>query len=172
MEGDQRAAWSNLVAAYGSGRAAWIADNYQPVNLAAKPVKAAPSDEILVIPTQTPLAAAEATAISAYWQAVWLADGDAGKIQTASHRSCRRRGSGKSHAINSGLCALQPDRRAHAAGEETSVALSTAFVVFPADPPTKQDSWSQAPVVNHLADRFVVIGYNGGVQTLQAIGVW
>ncbi len=50
------------------------------------------------------------------------------------------------------------------------MALSTAFVVFPADPPTKQDSWSQAPVINHLANRFVVIGYNGGVQTLQAIG--
>ena len=54
--------------------------------------------------------------------------------------------------------------------QKPDVALSTAFVVFPADPPTKQDSWSQAPVINHLADRFVVIGYNGGVQTLEAIG--
>ena len=43
VEGNQRAAWSNLATAYGSGRAAWLADNYQPVNLAAMPVKASAS---------------------------------------------------------------------------------------------------------------------------------
>ena len=48
--------------------------------------------------------------------------------------------------------------------------MSTAFVVFQADPATKQAPWSEAPRVNHLPDRFVVLGYNGGVQTLEAIG--
>jgi hypothetical protein len=41
--------------------------------------------------------------------------------------------------------------------------------VFPPDPATKQSPWSQAPRVNHLADRFVVLGFNAGVQTLEAI---
>src|SRR5215469_11000682 len=83
VEGDQRAAWSNLVAAHGSGRASWVVDHYQPTNLTSEPVKTDPSDVILVIPTQIPLPANQAAAISAYWQAVWLADGDNGKVEEA-----------------------------------------------------------------------------------------
>jgi hypothetical protein len=170
VEGNQRAAWSSLVTAYGSGRAAWLADNYQPLNLAAMPVKASASDEILVIPTQIPLAAAEASAITAYWQAVWLADGDASKIQTASTALAAAVGAARATQLIQGYAPYNVADEPTPPATKTSVAVSTAFVVFPVDPPTKQDSWSQAPVINHLADRFVVIGYNGGVQTLQAIG--
>ena len=35
IEADQRAAWSSLVAAHGSGRAGYIVDTYQPTNLPA-----------------------------------------------------------------------------------------------------------------------------------------
>jgi hypothetical protein len=170
IERDQRAAWRGLVAAHGSGRASWMVDNYQPANRAAEPVKAAASDEILVIPTQAPLAAAPAAAISAYWQAVWLADGDNTKTQAAL--------TALQGAV--GVAAAQPLIQNYAPynltdaptppAKKSEVALTTDFVVFPPDPSTKQDSWSQAPVVNHLADRFVVIGYNAGVETLQAIG--
>ena len=66
--------------AHGSGRAGWLADNFQPVNIAAAPHKISPTDEILVIPTDTPLSATEASAISTYWQSVWLADDDPSKI--------------------------------------------------------------------------------------------
>lgn len=71
IEADQRAAWSGLVVAHGSGRAGYIVDTYQPVNEPAAPVKANATDVILVIPTQAPLNAVEAAAITAYWQAVW-----------------------------------------------------------------------------------------------------
>ena len=84
VENDQRGAWSSLVTAQGSGRAGWLADNFQPLNLAALPSKTNSTDEILVIPTDTPLSAAEATAISSYWQSVWLADGDSGKVDAAN----------------------------------------------------------------------------------------
>ncbi len=72
----------SLVAAQGSGRAGWLVDNFQPTNTA--PSKANATDEILVIPTTTPLSAADSAAISTYWQSVWLADGDAGKIAAAN----------------------------------------------------------------------------------------
>jgi hypothetical protein len=90
VENDERAAWRALVAAHGSGRAAYIVDTYQPVNIAAKPPL--PND---------------GTAVP---------------------------------------------------------------IVFPPDPPAKLQSWSQAPRVAQLADRFVVIGYNGGVKTMEALG--
>src|SRR5207302_4338460 len=82
IEADERAAWQGLVGAHGSGRASWIVDHYGPTNLPA-PEKAAASDEILVIPTQTPLGNAEAAAIFAYWQKIWLADGDRAKSDAA-----------------------------------------------------------------------------------------
>ncbi|MGH9495387.1 MAG: hypothetical protein ACRD3B_10345, partial [Candidatus Sulfotelmatobacter sp.] len=170
VEADQRAAWSNLVAAHGSGRASWIVDNYQPSNLAAEPVKAAPSDEILVIPTQTALAATQAAAISTYWQTIWLADGDNTKTQTALAALQAAVGAATGTELIQDDAPYNLSDQPTAPTKKVDVALSTAFVVFPADPPTKQDSWSQAPVVNHLADRFVVIGYNSGVETLQAIG--
>src|SRR2546430_5135986 len=53
---------------------------FRSVNIAAQPNKTNSTDEILVIPTDTPLSAPEATAISNYWQSVWLADGDSGKV--------------------------------------------------------------------------------------------
>jgi len=170
IEADQRAAWSNLVAAHGSGRAWWIVDHYQPSNLASEPVKAAASDEILVIPTQTPLVAAQAAAISAYWQAIWLADGDSTKSQAALTALQGAVGAATAANLIQNYAPYNIDDKPTAPTKKSDVALSTTSVVFPADPPTKQDSWSQAPVVNHLADRFVVVGYNGGVQTLQAIG--
>src|SRR5258707_356842 len=84
VENDQRGAWSSLVRAHGSGRAGWLVDQFEPLNLSAAPTKTDPSDEILVIPTNTPLSAAEATAISTYWHSVWLADGDAATTKSAN----------------------------------------------------------------------------------------
>lgn len=170
IEGDQRAAWTNLVAAHGSGRASWIVDHYQPANLATEPVKAAASDEILVIPTQTALSAAQATAISTYWQAIWLADGDNAKTQSAIAALQAAVGAAAAALLTQNYAPYNLTDAPTPPTKKTDVALSTAFVVFPADSATKQDSWTQAPVVNHLADRFVVLGYNAGVQTLQAIG--
>ena len=56
VEADERAAWRGLVAAHGTGRASWIVDTYQPTNLRGDQRRRRQSDEILVIPTQTPLA--------------------------------------------------------------------------------------------------------------------
>ena len=62
-----------------------------PSNLAAKPTKPRPHDVILTIATDTPLAAAEAAAIAAFWRAVWLADGDAGADGRRARRARGRR---------------------------------------------------------------------------------
>lgn len=169
-EGGERAAWRGLVASHGTGRASWIVDNYQPTNLAGEPATAAESDEILVIPTQTPLGAADAGAVGAYWQAVWVADGDA--VKTAAAKSTLEAAVGAARAADL-VANYQPfnlsDRPA-APLKKGDVKVSTVFVVFPGDPATKQAPWSEAPRVNHLADRFIVLGYNSGVQTLEAIG--
>ena len=54
--------------------------------------------------------------------------------------------------------------------KKPGVRLSTAFVIFPPDPDTTVHSWSQAPQVREFPDRFVVLGYSDGEQTLEAVG--
>ena len=169
IEAQQRAAWRSLVAAHGSARASWILDNYQPVNIGAQPVKAASTDEILVIPTTTPLAAAEATAISTYWQAIWLADSDATQSQAARPALETAVGAARAADLVANYAPFNITDKPTPPKKKSDGALSTAFVVFPPDPATKQSPWSQAPRVNHLADRFVVLGFNAGVRTLEAI---
>jgi hypothetical protein len=170
IEADQRAAWSGLVAAHGSGRAFYIGDTYQPVNVAAVPVKASATDVILVIPTTTPLDAAENAAVSAYWRAIWLADGDAAEVQAAAAALQAAVGGARASALVSDY---QPFNLGDVPAKplaKSDVAVSTAFVVFPPDPATKSSTWTQAPRVDIFPERFVILGFNGGALTLEAVG--
>ncbi|MGN6274765.1 MAG: hypothetical protein ACTHNP_02395 [Solirubrobacterales bacterium] len=168
VEGDERAAWRDLVGAHGSGRAGFIVDEYQPTNLAERPTKAQPQDEILVIPTQAPPAAKEAEAIAAYWQAAWLATDEAA-LKTAAADLATAVGGARADELRRDYVPFNNEDVPPAPARKQEVALSTAFVVFGPDPPTKESSWTQAPQVKNLPERFVVIGYRGGEQVLEAI---
>ena len=164
---DERAAWRDLVAAHGSGRAGFIVDNYTPTNLPA-PTRANAQDEILVIPTQTPLAAAEAAAISAYWEAVWLAADDAA-LQAAAAGLVAAVGAARADELIADYVPFDlKDVPPHPWTKE-QVVLSVTFVVFDPDPPPKQSSWSQAPQAKQLPERFVVLGYRGGQVVLEEV---
>lgn len=170
VENDQRGAWSHLVRAQGSGRAGWLADNFQPVNIAAEPTKSKATDEILVIPTDTPLSAVEAAAISTYWQSVWLADGDTGKVDAANAALTAAVGATRAAQLISDYAPFNLTDSPPAPLTKAVVALSVAFVVFPTDPVTTQHSWTQAPQVRQFPDCFVVLGFNGSSQTIEAVG--
>jgi hypothetical protein len=170
VENDQRGAWSRLVAAHGSGRAGWLVDNFQPVNIADEPKKAAVTDEILVIPTTTPLPDAQVPAIATYWKSVWLADGDAAKIDAANAALTAAVGPTTATDLIANYVPFNLGDKPVAPLTKSDVAVSAAFVVFPADPPTNLQTWSQAPQVRQFPDRFVVLGFNGSTQTIEAIG--
>jgi hypothetical protein len=170
VEADERAAWRDLVSAHGSGRAGFIVDTYQPVNLADSPQKARDSDEILVIATQTPLAAAESTVISAYWLAIWLADDDATARQAAAAALAAAVGAARAAALIADYVPVNLGDTPAAPLTKHQVASSVAFVVLPPDPPPKQSSWSQAPQVRQFPERFVVLGYQGGELLVAEVG--
>lgn len=169
VENEQRGAWNNLVAAQGSGRAGWLADNYQPVNLAAEPTKSKATDEILVIPTQAPLSVAEAAAISTYWQSVWLADGNTGGVDAANAALTAAVGAARAALLISDYAPFNLTDGPTPPLTKAQVALSVAFVVFPPYPVTTERSWTQAPQVRQFPDCFVVLGFNGTAQTLEAV---
>jgi hypothetical protein len=170
FEADQRAAWRDLVAAHGSGRAARIADHYQPTNVGNPPAKPNATDVILVIPATAALADAEAQAIATYWQTVWLADGNAALVANAQNALATAVGAARAAELAAGYVPYNFADRPASPLRRRDVALTTAFVLFPSDPPTKQQPWSQAPRINRLADRFVVLGFRGGVKVIEAIG--
>jgi hypothetical protein len=89
VEGDERAAWRSLVAAHGSGRANYILDQFAPQN-PPPPVKAGPTDVILVICASGALDSADADALKTYWRSVWLADGDQALTTAATQLSKRQ----------------------------------------------------------------------------------
>lgn len=170
IEAGERAAWRGLVAAHGSGRAAWIADTYQPTNLAQRPTKVAGHDEILVIPTQSLPSTSEAQATVAYWEATWQAGDD-----IAGRSAARAALDGVVGPARAGelIAAYVPFNLSDAPTpplKRTNVAVAASFLVFPPDPPTKQNPWSRAPHVGHFPERFVVLAYSSDQLVLQAIG--
>ena len=170
VENEERGAWSNLVTAHGSGRAGWLADNFMPTNLAAKPVKTDATDQILVISSSAALIAADATAISAYWQSMWLADSDQAKQANAQSTLEGAVGVSRASDFIADYVPFNFADKPTAPQTKSGVRLSSAFVVFPADPNTTLHSWSMAPRVRQFPDRFVVLGFSTGSQTMEAIG--
>jgi hypothetical protein len=170
VEAQRRVAWRALVAAHGSGRAGWLADQFSLVNAGTLPLKASPSDEILVIPTNTALSAADASATAEYWQAVWIADGDSAKVTAANSALAAAVGASRAAELVAGYVPFNLSDAPLAPLKKADVAVQVAFAIFPPDPPTTVQSWSQAPQVRQFPDRFVVVGFNDGAQTLEAVG--
>jgi hypothetical protein len=168
IENDQRGAWASLVRAHGSGRASWLADNFQPSNLPSMPVKARPTDIILTIAAEAPLP--DEAAVAQYWRSYWLADGDNAKQQAALSALKAAVGDARAAEI---LKSFAPFNLMDAPApplKRSDVTVSVAVVIFPPDPPTNLRSWSQAPQVRQFPDRFVVLGFQNGAQTIAAIG--
>ena len=172
IEEQERGGWRGLVAGHGSGRAAWIISNYQPLNLGQKPAKPLPDDVILTIPTEAPLGAIEAAATAVFWREAWLADGDKSKEDAAAAALAAAAGNQRAAEI---IAQYQPanfGKKPAPPRTKQQVNVSTAFVVFPKseDLETKQRSWSHAPKAALLPDRFVFLGYAGNAAPVVVIG--
>ena len=112
-----------------------------------------------------PLAAAEAAAISAYWQAIWLADGDATQQQAAAAALTAAVGPARAADAHRRLSALQSRRPADAAADQDRRRalhrvrdLSSPIRRPRQAPGRKRHRCRQFP------ERFVVLGYNGGAD--------
>jgi hypothetical protein len=158
VEEQERSAWRVLASRHGSGRAAWIARQLQPVNLAAKPSKPRPQDVILTIPTEVAPSTAEGASTATFWRSMWLADGDAAKTAAALAAFENDVGQARAAELAAQYVPANFDSALAPGVTRQDVNLSLAFVVFPALE-TKQNAWSHAPKAVSLPDRFVFLGY-------------
>ncbi|NKQ37368.1 MAG: hypothetical protein HF973_17350 [Chloroflexi bacterium] len=171
QEAARRAAWRNLVASHGSGRALYIVENYRPLNEVGPP-EASEDSVILIIITTSSLTDPEQAALAAFWEAVWRAGG---KIAAVSE------------ARDALETAVGPDRTQHlienyrpfnlsdpppAGHDREDTAVQVITLVFADEETTdmKRQAWSQSPTVEILPDRLALLGYAGEKLVVEQVG--
>ncbi|MCB0705592.1 MAG: hypothetical protein KDC34_09800 [Saprospiraceae bacterium] len=171
-ETEQRSAWKNLIASHTTGRSAWIKDQYRPDNITEFPTSKG-SDELILAIAQSPQIPDSAkAAVSAFWVAIWRANGEKIATETARADLLAALGPEQSQRIEKqyvpvNLASLPPGEL-----DRSEVQVSVIYLAFP-DPDTentKQQDWSRAPETKVMPDRFVLIGYRNGEKVLEQIG--
>ncbi|HVQ90231.1 MAG TPA: hypothetical protein VMU51_04275 [Mycobacteriales bacterium] len=163
----RRAAWRGLVGSHGSGRGGWLTQQYQPTNPTAEPVRTSPDEVILVVASADPLPAGSRPAAAAFWAAVWRAGPDPDAVEAARAALASTPGVDPPAVEKMPPCNLD-----EAAADRATVTVTVAFLDLPAPAPdrTKITSWTQPARARVLPDRFVLLGFSGGTQTLQVTG--
>jgi hypothetical protein len=121
-------------------------------------------DDCSIDTFEATLSDAEVANAKRYWQEIWRAGGVEDDERGAWRGLVAAHGSGRAGYI------LDIYRPLNLADRPVKTNPAEGIPVFPPDPPSKPWSWSQAPQVKQLPERFVVLGYAGGVQSLEAIG--
>jgi hypothetical protein len=159
-----RAAWRNLAASHGPGRAAYLAEIYQPgLDSDPKPTRAGDDEIYLIIATSEPLDAAEQKLLNEYWEALWRAGDNTEKRQAAFDALSDAAGAEKAERWNE---LYQPFNifEAPPAGVDRAEAKTKVLrLVFPKpeEAPMKNASWTQAARAHTLPERFVLIAESG-----------
>lgn len=162
----ERAAWRELVASHGSGRAGWIVSQYRPLNEGDAPTPAPPHDIRLIVISATPLPPQTA----AFWIATWRAKGDAAAEQAAFATLQGAVGPARAAEIAAHRPVNFTDAPAAPATHAgASVQVAVLALTSPADMQTRRTSWSSAPKVDLLPDCFVLlrVGRDGTTRTTQ-----
>jgi hypothetical protein len=168
VEAQGRAAWRNLVASHGSGRAAWIILAFAPA--AAPPAKQKPEDIILVIATDAAPSDAKKSALADYWKAVWLANGDKQAIDEAMAALSAAPGVADAEGL---IKTYAPDNLGAAPAAPAGkgdVAVDLAWLILPAHAADKTRSWTKAARANVMPDCFVVQGWQNGRVLFEECG--
>lgn len=170
-EVEQRAAWRNLAASHGTGRALWIISQYRPLNENEQPERPA-GTVILVIVTDAPLPAAEREAAERYWRAVWRAGKDGRAASEAREALVDEVGAERGAVIIESyrpfnLTDPPPPGRTR---EETLLVVATLRFESEDETEMKRRAWTRAPRVEVLPERFALMGYVNGDLTLDELG--
>ena len=168
IEAQHRAAWRDLVASHGAGRAAWIVREYAPAG--APPTKADPADLLLVVATDAPPSAQEQAALSAFWTAVWVAEGDAAEVRAARQALAAAPGVTDADALIATFAPTNLGAAPAPLATRADLAIETVWLTLPPAPDAKTRSWTAPARVETLPDRFVVLGYQDDLVVFEAEG--
>lgn len=171
VEAEQRGAWRSLVSGFGAGRAAWLIEQYGPNTATPFPTKT-DFDLILAISTEQPLAEAENLAVKSFWISVWRADGDLAATQIAYGALEQAVGMERAVVIRDRYTPINLTDAPPPPLSRTESRVVVAFLDFPSleQTETQRQSWSQAPRINILPERLILLGYRNGKKVLEQLG--
>src|SRR5262245_3601485 len=157
----ERAAWRELCAVHGAGRAVYLVGQYVPLaGSDPLPARARSDDVILVIALDAAIAgAAEKAAIVAYWTTTWRAGHD-----TAAFVDLRAAvGDPRADEIRKTLVPFNVKERPQPGADRATVRVDVVFVVMTpvSAAAVKRQAWTRAPRAAVLPDRFVLVGESG-----------
>lgn len=164
----ERAAWRELVAAHGAGRAGWIVRHYQPLNPGDKPEKEDATDILLIIIASGPLPAPA----SDYWRAMWQAGDDLTAQQQAFAQLALALGADQARDIVQNYRPFNFSDAPAAPHSRQEVQVKVAVLQMEAldSMATRRTSWSRAPQVDLLPERFVLVAYGRTGTPLTVMG--
>ncbi len=157
-EGLARAAWRELCAAHGAGRALYLVKQYRPLPASdPEPVRVEPL-VILAIPLDAPLVASEAEAIVAFSTAVWRGAADAALVALRAAVGVARADELRKTVVPFNTAEAVPP-----AADRATVPVSVVFVVMTAVgvAATKRQAWTRPATAPLLPERFVLLADSG-----------
>jgi hypothetical protein len=152
-EGRERAAWRELVASCGAGRAGWIVRQLVPVNPADQPGAEADIVRLVVVATDP-----QPPAVLDYWSAVWSANGDGPTLAAASADLEAALGAAGAATVIANP-PVNLDERAPAGAQNPIARVTVLRVPDDTALSLRTSSWSSPPRVELLPDRFVLLAY-------------
>lgn len=170
---EDRGAWAVLAGAAGSGRAWWLTRQYRPLNEADKPVKdpAVPSMNLVFV-AHAPLTEPELGLARTFWEAWWRAGADAAAQQGAVDDLVAGVGAEWAEAIRKDYAPHNLADPPPPGSDPLTVPVAVVQLVFPADGDVavREGGWSQAPHVDVMPDRLVLLGYEGDEVVIERLG--
>ncbi|MEM9149298.1 MAG: hypothetical protein AAGB19_02440 [Cyanobacteria bacterium P01_F01_bin.3] len=171
VEAEQQGAWRSLVSGFGAGRAAWLIEQYTPDAGTSFPSKEE-FDVILAIATEQPLAEAEKTVVESFWISMWRADGELAATQSAYSTLEQSVGAERAGVIRDRYAPINLSEPPPPTISRAEASVTVAFLDFPSleQTDTQRQPWSQAPRINTLPERLVLLGYRNGEKVLEQLG--
>jgi hypothetical protein len=151
----ERAAWRELVASCGSGRAGWVVRTLLPKNPGDQPQPADDTLDLIVVATGP-----QPPAVAAFWAATWSAQGQPAATTQARADLDADLGAAAAAAVLANPPVNlddPPPTRSTAAG--TTPRVTVLQLPDAAEVDSRTTSWSSAPRVDVLPDRLVLVGY-------------
>ena len=162
IESEERSAWKRLVNSHGSGRAAWIIEQFMPDNADQRPAKPNKDHKILlVVNPSLSLSDAELQAAKSFWSATWLAQGKKKLKDEAYERLKSDLGEQIAQQIIKQFVPVNISEELPGDITEEQILLETLHLPSDEEFATTETSWNRAPEAVALPDRFAAVLYSG-----------
>jgi hypothetical protein len=161
--GGERAAWRNLVASHGAGRARWLREAHAPRNPEERPPPQPVSSVVFAVPVEQDWSEDERKQLPLLWEGAWREGADGAAEQRALKALTELTGDEERArllwSVSRPLGFDDPPPEGVAPADATVVATA---VVFPAAEGARERSWSSPPTVELLPERLLCVVESGG----------